>query len=160
MPEFTPGEQKVATVVMTNPTTAAFNYEGIIYMGTNLSIVSQVSFSLSAGEQKNVSFPVTMPATPGVYPVYIGVSSGGVNIALYRSTEDVVISQPVITRHTLTVLDAPTQIFSGTPMVVRFQLDIPAEGLIHDLYFRLKGPEEGPTEIYGQIPDGRIIFDK
>jgi hypothetical protein len=76
---------------MSNPTSKAFDYTGYLYMGTNLAVMSQVDFHLEAAEEKNISFPVTMPSEVGTYPVYIGVFSGGVNIALYKAVEDVTI---------------------------------------------------------------------
>jgi len=92
---FAPGEAKTARVTMRNPTGKAFDYDGFVYMGTNLAVVSQVSFSLAPSEEKIVSFPVTMPSQAGTYPVYIGVFSGEQNIALYQATEDVVIQSPI-----------------------------------------------------------------
>lgn len=91
MPEFNTGEQKTAVVPMSNPTAKAFDYQSILYMGTDLAIMSQASFHLEAGEQKDISFPVIMPSVPGTYPIHIGVSVAGENIALYKATEDVVI---------------------------------------------------------------------
>jgi hypothetical protein len=91
MPNFSAGESRVAKVTMRNPTGKAFDYSGFLYMGTDLAVMSEVSFHLNAGEEKQVAFPVTMPLVEGVYPVHIGVFSSGQNIALYRATEDVVI---------------------------------------------------------------------
>ena len=90
MPQFQPGEVKDAKATMRNPTGKAFDYTGFLYMGTDLAVMSEVSVHLNAGEEKQVSFPVTMPIAPGTYPVYIGVFSGGESIALYKA-EDVVI---------------------------------------------------------------------
>ncbi|MBA7558628.1 hypothetical protein ES708_00232 [subsurface metagenome] len=98
MPEFSPGESKVAKVAMTNPTGKAFDYIGVIYMGTDLAVMAEVSFHLNPGEEKQVTFPITMPSVQGSYPVHIGVFSGGQNIALYKAIEDVIIAvavQPV-----------------------------------------------------------------
>jgi hypothetical protein len=94
MPQFSPGETRTAKVTMRNPTGKAFDYTGFLYMGTELTVMAEVSFHLEAGEEKQVDFSVTMPSVAGTYPVYIGVFSGGQNIALYRATEDVVISPP------------------------------------------------------------------
>jgi hypothetical protein len=94
MPQFAPGVSKTARVTMRNPTGKAFDYDGIVYMGTSLAVVSQASFHLEAGEEKQVSFPVVMPTTQGTYPVHIGVFSGGQSIGLYKAIEDVVIVSP------------------------------------------------------------------
>ena len=91
MPQFSPGEQKTAVASMSNPTVKAFDYRAELYMGTNLAVMSQVDFHLEAGEEKDISLPVTMPSVVGTYPVYIGAFSGGVNIALYKVSEDVTI---------------------------------------------------------------------
>ena len=96
MPQFEPSESKAAVMPMTNPTAKLFDYQGVLYMGTDLAIMSQASFQLEAGEQKDIGFPVTMPSIPGTYPVHIGVLVAGENIALYKATEDVVIVAPVI----------------------------------------------------------------
>jgi len=81
---------------MRNPTGKAFDYTGFIYLGTDLAVVSEKAFSLAAGEEKQVSFPVVMLSSPGTYPVHIGVFSGGQSIALYRATEDVQIAAPSV----------------------------------------------------------------
>jgi len=91
MPQFAPGVTKTAKVLMTNPTAKPFDYNGVLYMGTNLAVMAEVPFHLEAGGQKDISFPVTMPTAAGTYPVHIGVFSGGQSIGLYKATEDVVI---------------------------------------------------------------------
>lgn len=96
MPQFEPEESKTAVMPMTNPTAKLFDYLAELYMGTDLAIMSQAPFQLEAGEQKDISFPVTMPSVPGTYPVHIGVSVAGENIALYKATQDVVIVAPDI----------------------------------------------------------------
>lgn len=96
MPEFLPGESKIAIVTMSNPTVKAFDYVAELYMGTNLVLMASADFHLEAGEAKDISLPVTMPSVAGTYPVYIGVFSSGVSIGLYKATDDVVIAAPAL----------------------------------------------------------------
>jgi len=96
MPQFMPGEAKTAKATMRNPTARAFDYEGVIYLGTDLQEMSRQPFSLNASEERVIGFPIIMPGVPGVYPVHIGVFSGGKSIGLYRATEDVQIAQAAI----------------------------------------------------------------
>lgn len=94
MPEFGPGVTKTAKVPMTNPTTKAFDYLAALYMGTDLMVMAQEPFHLEASESKSIDLSVTMPSVPGNYPIHVGVSVAGENIALYKATEDVTISAP------------------------------------------------------------------
>jgi len=79
---------------MYNPTAKAFDYNGVIYLGTDLQIASEKAFHLNSQEEKQVSFTVTMPGSHGTYPVYIGVFAGGQNIALYKANEDLQVAGP------------------------------------------------------------------
>lgn len=96
MPEFSPGESKTAIVTMSNPKAKPFDYTAELYMGTDLALMAGEDFHLEAEGSKDVSLPITMPSTPGTYPVHIGVFSGGQSIGLYKATEDVVIAAPDI----------------------------------------------------------------
>lgn len=92
MVEFSPSEEKVAKIPMSNPTTKPFDYTVELYMGTNLALMASTDFHLEAGESKDIELPVTMPSVIGTYPVYIGVFSAGEFIEpLYKAVEDVVI---------------------------------------------------------------------
>ena len=95
MPQFEVGQSKTARVRMKNPTGKAFDYTGSILF--SLSPVSEKSFSLGAGEEKDILFPVTIPDMVGTHPVHVGVFSEGKSVALYQATEDVVISPPSLT---------------------------------------------------------------
>ena len=89
--EFYAGSVHTARAVMHNPTSEAFDYIGVLYMGTNQVVFDEVPFQLNAGESKEISFSVTMPASVGEYPVYLSVFSGAVLLAHYQATENVVI---------------------------------------------------------------------
>lgn len=88
MPQFYPAETKTARTTMRNPTAREFSYAAAIILGVPEIARSEVSVSIPAGEEKQVSFPVTIPSQTGVYPVHISVDSEGRNIGIYRATED------------------------------------------------------------------------
>ncbi|MDP2729197.1 MAG: hypothetical protein Q8O55_01785, partial [Dehalococcoidales bacterium] len=52
---------------------------------------------VSSGAAQQVNFPVTMPASPGTYHVYVDVHAGGYLILAYQGTEDIVIAAPAFT---------------------------------------------------------------
>lgn len=103
--EFEPGSSHTAKSMLSNPTGKAFDYEGYLYMGTGLAVVSYSPFHLDAGESKEIGFLVIMPADPGVYPVHLGVFSGGQNIGLYKAIEDVTIVAPAISDPNIKTID-------------------------------------------------------
>jgi len=60
-------------------------------MGVNMVVMANASFHLEAGEAKEVSFPVVMPTSEGVYPVYLDAWSGETLLGHYKAVEDVII---------------------------------------------------------------------
>lgn len=116
MLEFEANSSHVAKAIMTNPTEKPFNYEGVLYMGTDLAVMSQVSFHLDAGESKEVDFLVTMPIGSGTYPVHLGIFSGEQNIGLYKAVEDImiVVSEPGVSGW---IVDDKTSMQTWWPLV-------------------------------------------
>ncbi len=97
MLEFSPGEVRTAIASMSNPTAKAFSYNAELYLGLPKTASSGViSFSLAAGETRNISFPVIMPDAEGTYPVYLDVFVASQLIGAYRAVEDVVIRAPIV----------------------------------------------------------------
>ncbi len=94
MTQFVAGEQKTAKAVMTNPTSKVFDYHAVLYMGIDQAAMAEANFRLNAGESREVSFLVTMPAQVGVYPVYLSAFSDGQLLAHYQGA-DVEIARPL-----------------------------------------------------------------
>ncbi len=97
MPEFTPGESKVA--IATFPVKpAGLSCSAELWLALNGSKVAtsgEIPF-VSTGIGQSISLPVTMPSTEGTYPVYLDILVAGQLIyETYRAIEDVVIVAPV-----------------------------------------------------------------
>ncbi len=91
MPQFDGGSSHVATVVVTNPTGLALSYIGQLYLGIDAVAMSEVSFSLAAGESRPISFILVMPSAAGSYYVFLDVFSGGELLVHHLATESVII---------------------------------------------------------------------
>jgi len=91
-PTFEAGEVRTASASMTNPTDRTFSYTAELYLGLPKAATSGViTFTLAAGETRNISLPVAMPGVEGTYPVYLDVLVAGVIVGAYQATEDVEI---------------------------------------------------------------------
>jgi len=91
-PTFEGGVQKTAVATMNNPTAKAFDYTAELYLDvTKVASTGQIPFSLLAGAQGPVSFPLTMPLVEGDFPVYLDVFVGGVLVGAFQATENVVV---------------------------------------------------------------------
>lgn len=93
-PVFTPSVTKTAMVpVDINPAGVACEIE--LFLGPNATTKSATSGRrafTSTGASQIVNAPVTMPAASGVaYHVYIDLYVGGIYLAGYTATEDVII---------------------------------------------------------------------
>jgi hypothetical protein len=94
MPEFYASESRTAKATMRNPTGKDLSYQAALILGLPEALRSEASFSIPAGGEKVIGFPVTMPAVDGTYPVYLHVTSEGKEIKLYRA-EDVRIIRAI-----------------------------------------------------------------
>lgn len=95
MPEFKPSSVHTATAGFLNPKSAGFDYQAQLCMGVDWVEMARASFHLGGSQEKGIPFQVTMPDTPGEYPVYVRVSSGGVLVATFAATEKVIILSPI-----------------------------------------------------------------
>jgi len=89
---FTPGSVHTARVRVRNPSTQSLAYSAELYLGKyegDKAASKTQSFTLTAGQEKDVDFTVTMPAIAGTYHVYLDVYVAGELIAAYQATEDV-----------------------------------------------------------------------
>lgn len=120
MPQFRQGESKKALIAMSNPTGSPFDYDVVLYMGTNMVAMANTSFHLEAGESKNVELPpITMPSALGTYPVYLDALSGGALLGHYKAVEDVVIVEaPLIKGEFLDVWCEPTTVSPGETVTI------------------------------------------
>jgi len=112
MPQFYTGEVKTARVVLTNPKQIAVTYNGMLLMGAGLQLVGETSFSLSAGQSKEITFSATMPSVAGTYPVYLGVFYAGVLVQLFKASQDVMVALAGINPGLLQILSVEGRGFS------------------------------------------------
>jgi len=90
MPDFQASDQKTATIPITNHGEAG-SFNSALVIGNWVAYSIQYFF-LAAGEQKNISHPITMPAFDDAYPVVIDVYVDGEEVPLaHRQYEDVYI---------------------------------------------------------------------
>lgn len=97
---FEPNTVHTARATLRNPSTVSFDYTADLYLGKyegdKVALNSQ-SFTLAAGEQRSIDFPITMPLVQDIYHVYLDISHEGEVIGKYQATEDVqVYAQPKI----------------------------------------------------------------
>ena len=93
MPQFEPSVQKTAVAPIT-VAPAGLNCEAELFLGPNDAtpvVSSGLRPFVSSGAAQQVSFPVTMPANPGTYHVYVDVHTVGQLILAYIGSEDVII---------------------------------------------------------------------
>lgn len=98
MPQFVPGEQKTATVLLV-AVPAGLNYEAELTLGPDPGVAvatsGRVGF-VSAGGQQEVIAPVAMPPGEGTFHVYVFVYHAGEVLGIYQADEDVIIEEEVM----------------------------------------------------------------
>jgi len=94
MPQFSPGESKTAVAPITAKP-AGMNCEAELFLGpdemTKVASSGRIPF-VSTAAAKNVSLPITMPATPGTVKGYIDVYVEGMRFLAYILKEDVTVA--------------------------------------------------------------------
>ena len=88
------GSQKSASILLSNPVSAGFDYVATLFLGVSAVAISVKSFHLNANESKSVIFPIVMPAIGALYPVYLSIKSGEQDLTLYRATDDLLVVEP------------------------------------------------------------------
>jgi len=89
---FEPSSVHTAKVRVRNPSTVSFSYTAELYLGKyegDKKATKSVSFTLTAGQEKDVDFSITMPAVQDIYHVYLDIYHEGTVIAKYTATQDV-----------------------------------------------------------------------
>lgn len=97
MPQFYAGEIRKANVsVQVQPAGHTCRLE--VFLGPNdaTKVATGVGPFINSGSVQEVAVPVVMPATGGVYHVYIDVYIEGEYIAGYVATEDVVVGASIV----------------------------------------------------------------
>lgn len=96
MPQFNPGEEKVALATFpVKP--AGLECAAELWLASNgikVATSGEIPF-VATGADQAISLPITMPSIEGTFPVYLGVFSNGQYIKGFRAVEDVVIRAPV-----------------------------------------------------------------
>lgn len=98
MPPFVPGESKTAIALITAKP-SGMNCEAELFLGPDDATKAVSSGRMpfvSTGEAKNVSLPITMPVSPGIYHGYIDVFAEDLRFLAYILKEDVVIASPAL----------------------------------------------------------------
>jgi hypothetical protein len=103
-PTFGDGNIQTARVVFQNPKASSLTYSAELYLGKQIGDKKATSgiktFTVAAGGQQTVDFPVTMPlisSSQESYKVYVPVSVGGTLLVTYVATEEVVVVlQPAV----------------------------------------------------------------
>ncbi len=96
-PEFEGGSTHVATVQLTNPTTAAFTYDVILYLGLSGVVSATGQITIAAGQTGSIQLSLTMPTVEGLYPVFLDVDVAGVNIEHYQAADVTISISPAVT---------------------------------------------------------------
>lgn len=95
-PEFTPSSIHTAQVVLLNPTDSAWAYRGEVYLDGRIASSGIVEFTIEAGAERPIDFPVVMPEEARSYEAFLDVSVGEELILHYPFEERVTIQAPAL----------------------------------------------------------------
>lgn len=118
-PEFTSSSTHTAQVVLLNPTDRTWAYRGEVYLDGRIASSGIVEFTIEAGAERPIDFPVVMPEEARSYEAFLDVSVGEDLILHYPFQEPVTIRTvyyPVVTA-TDVVFKGAVTLTSGVPGV-------------------------------------------
>ncbi len=93
-PQFTPGSTHTAMARLLNPTDRLWGYKGEVYLDGRIASSGIVEFTIEAGAERTIDFPVIMPEETMDYEAYLDVSVGEELVLHWPFPEPVTIAGP------------------------------------------------------------------
>ena len=95
---FTPGSTHTARIGLVNPTAWVWAYKGEVYLDSKIARSGIVEFTIEAGAQRPIDFPIVMPQVARTYQAFLDVLVGEQLILHYAFVESVdIMAVPIVT---------------------------------------------------------------